>query len=133
VIVTATNRLIIRHFHILDAEWLQQVFTDAEVMRFGPGVQTRQWIDDWLQRCLTQYHTWGFGPWAVVRKDSHETIGYCGLFYFPAVAGQPEVEVGYRLARACWGQGYASEAVVAARDYAFNVLSLPRLIAMIDP
>lgn len=133
MIVTETTRLILRHFHSLDAEALQQVFGDAEVMRFGPGVQTRQWIDAWLQHCLTHYQTWGFGPWAVVRKDSPETIGYCGLFYFTDVAGQPEVEVGYRLARAFWGQGYATEAVIAVRDYAFNVLGLPRLIAMIDP
>lgn len=66
-------------------------------------------------------------------KHRHEVIGYCGLFYFPDIGGQPEVEIGYRLARAFWCQGYATEAARAVRDYSFRVLGLPRLIAMIDP
>jgi len=60
-------------------------------------------------------------------------IGYCGLFFFPDIEGQAEVEIGYRLARSVWGKGYATEAAKAVRDYAFNVLRLERLIAMIDP
>ena len=51
----------------------------------------------------------------------------------PHVNGRPEVEIGYRLARAWWGRGYATEAVLAARDYAFDTLGLSRLIALIDP
>jgi RimJ/RimL family protein N-acetyltransferase len=44
-----------------------------------------------------------------------------------------EIEVGYRLARAFWGRGLATEAAEAVRDYAFRVLALPRLVAIIDP
>ncbi len=134
MIITETERLILRHLHLLDVEAMTPVFGDAEVMRFGPGVQTRAWVQDWILRCLEHYFSkWGFGPWAVVEKVSRATIGYCGLFYFPDVAGQPEVEVGYRFVRSAWGRGYATEAVLAVRDYAFDVLNLPRLIAMIDP
>jgi RimJ/RimL family protein N-acetyltransferase len=113
---------------------MAQVFGDPEVMRFGDGVQTKEWIDAWLRTCLERYYqTWGFGPYAVVEKDSHDVIGYCGLFYFPDINGQPEVEIGYRLARAAWGRGYATEAVSAVRDFAFYTLGIRRLIAMIDP
>ncbi len=38
-----TRRLMLRHFHILDSEPMYRVFGDAEVMRFGDGVQTRKW------------------------------------------------------------------------------------------
>ena len=55
------------------------------------------------------------------------------MFYFPDVNGRAEIEIGYRLARAHWGQGYATEAVTAVRDYAFAALEMPRLIALIDP
>jgi len=129
-----TERLYLRHFHILDDEAMYAVFGDAEVMRFGEGVQTKEWIRTWLHTCLERYYqTWGFGPYAVVEKQSQDVIGYCGLFYLSDVNGQPEVEVGYRLARSAWGKGYATEAVRAVRDYAFNILGLKRLIAIIDP
>lgn len=132
--VASTERLILRHFHILDADVLSQVFGDPEVMRFGDGVQTKEWIEQWLRACLERYYrTWGFGPYAVVKKAGHDVIGYCGLFYFPDINGQPEVEIGYRLARAAWGKGYATEAVSAVRDFAFKTLTLKRLIAIIDP
>jgi [ribosomal protein S5]-alanine N-acetyltransferase len=129
-----TERLFLRHFHILDSEPLYQVFGDAEVMRFSDGVKTKEWVHTWLRTCLERYYqTWGFGPYAVVEKRSHAVIGYCGLFFFPNIDGQAEVELGYRLARAVWGKGYATEAAKAVHDYAFTVLGLRRLIAMIDP
>jgi hypothetical protein len=132
--IASTERLILRHFHILDGDALSQVFGDPEVMRFGDGVQTKEWIDAWLRTCLERYYrSWGFGPYAVVEKDSHDVIGYCGLFYFPDINGQPEVEIGYRLARAAWGKGYATDAVSAVRDFAFYTLAIKRLIAIIDP
>jgi RimJ/RimL family protein N-acetyltransferase len=132
--IASTERLFLRHFHLLDGEVMAQVFGDPEVMRFGDGVQTKEWIDTWLRICLERYYeTWGFGPYAVVEKDSHDVIGYCGLFYFPDINGKPEVEIGYRFARAAWGKGYATEAVSAVRDFAFYTLGIKRLIAIIDP
>lgn len=113
---------------------MYRVFGDSEVMRFGDGVQTREWVDNWLRACLERYYqTWGFGPYAVVEKQSRIVTGYCGFFYFPDIDGQPEVEIGYRLARSAWGQGYATEAALAVRDFAFGTLGLKRLIAIIDP
>jgi len=49
------------------------------------------------------------------------------------VNGQPEIEIGYRLAKSAWGQGYATEAARSVRDFAFLTLGMKRLIAMIDP
>jgi RimJ/RimL family protein N-acetyltransferase len=132
--LVVTERLFLRHFHVLDAEAMHRVFGDPEVMRFGDGAQTKEWVDAWLRTCLERYYrTWGFGPYAVVEKHSQDSIGYCGLFFFPDINGKPEVEIGYRLARFAWGQGYATEAAVAVRDYAFTTLGIKRLIAIIDP
>ena len=134
MVIVETERLILRPFCLSDSVALNHVLGDAEVMRYGDGAQTPQQVDTWLRRCLETYQQKsGIGPWAVVEKPGTEAIGYCGLFYFPDVGGQPETEVGYRLARRYWGQGYATEAVLAVRDYAFNTLGLSRLIAMIDP
>ena len=102
-------------------------------MRFSDGVKTREWVHSWLHTCLERYQTWGFGPYAVMESRSQNVIGYCGLFFFPDIDGQAEVEIGYRLVRSAWGQGYATEAACAVRDYAFAILRMKRLIAMIDP
>ena len=79
------------------------------------------------------YRPLGYGPYAVVERARDQTIGYCGLFLFPDIDGVAEIEIGYRLARASWGRGFASEAARAVVAYAFEALRLPRLIALIDP
>ena len=119
---------------MFDSESMCHVFCDAEVMKFGDGVQTKEWVQNWLATCLEEYYPkWGFGPYAVVERTSQKVIGYCGLFFFLEINGQAEVEIGYRLARASWGCGYATETALAVRDYAFNSLGQKRLIALIDP
>jgi RimJ/RimL family protein N-acetyltransferase len=113
---------------------MYRVFSDPQVMRFGDGVQTKEWVDAWLRTCFERYYqTWGFGPYAVVERQRQAVIGYCGLFFFPDINGQPEVEIGYRLERSAWGRGYATEAARAVRDFAFGDLGMQRLIAIIDP
>jgi RimJ/RimL family protein N-acetyltransferase len=133
MLIAETERLILRHFHILDAEAMDRVFGDAAVMEFSSGVQSPQWVRKWLRGCLEDYHQkWGFGLWAVVEKDHRETIGFCGLSCFSDVGGSPETEIGYRLARVHWGKGYATEAARAVRDYGFGTLCMARLISIID-
>ena len=134
MIIAETERLFLRHFHVVDGDALDRVFGDAEVMRYGNGVQTPEWVRKWLRGCLEDYYQkWGFGLWAVVEKETRDVIGYCGLSRFSDVGGQPETEVGYRLVREFWGRGFATEAAAAVRDYGFGTLGLARLIAIIDP
>lgn len=131
--IVETPRLILRKFREIDQTALQSIFGDAEVMQHGPGLQTAEWIGAWLRDCLVGYARRGYGPWAVVEKGSGLVVGYCGYSDFPDIAGRPEVELGYRLTRATWGQGYATEAASAVRDYAWGTLALRRLVALIDP
>lgn len=130
-----SDRLTLRHFQIADDKLLYcTVFGDPEVMRFSDGIQSIEWTRSWIRtRIEHDYPPYGYGPYAVVEKAGHQLIGYCGLFYFPDVNGKPEIEIGYRLARATWGQGFAPEAAGTVRDYAFRSLDIPRLIAIIDP
>ena len=132
--ILETDRLLLRQFQTSDNTAMNGIFGDPKVMHFGDGVKTPQWVQHWIKRRLESYQkNTDIGPWAVVEKARSKTIGYCGLFYFPDIDGQPETEIGYRLAQPYWGQGYATEAVCAVRDYAFNTLRLSRLIALIDP
>ena len=133
MIVLQTERLTLRHFKRTDGKELACVFADPEVMRFGDGTKSDEWIQDWLESCILDYQKRGWGPFAVIENASGTLIGYCGLFHIPDVNGRPEIEIGYRLARESWGRGYATEAVLAVRDLAFDSLGLTRLVAMIDP
>jgi RimJ/RimL family protein N-acetyltransferase len=134
MLIAEAERVLLRPFHVADLDAMAGVFGDPDVMRFGPGPQTRDWVQRWLRGCLEDYYQkWGFGLWAVVHKSDHRVIGFCGLTRFDDIDGRPEIELGYRLARASWGHGLATEAARAARDHAFAVLTLPRLVAVIDP
>jgi hypothetical protein len=134
MIIARTARLTLRRIDAFDADALAGVFCDAEVMRFGDGAQTPAWVADWVAtRDAECYTPWGFGPWAVARNTDDAVLGYCGLFLFADLAGRAEVEIGYRLARPYWGQGYATEAAMAARDVALGRLGITRLVALIDP
>lgn len=130
-----SDRLTLRHFQITDDELLHHtVFGDPKVMGFGDGIQSTEWTRTWIRNRLEHdYPLYGYGPYAVVEKASNQLIGYCGLFNFPDVNGKREIEIGYRLARGTWGQGFATEAARSVRDYAFRSLDIPRLIAIIDP
>jgi ribosomal-protein-alanine N-acetyltransferase len=132
--IARTQRLILRHLRMDDGDAMDRLFGDSEVMRFGDGArspeQVRQWISRWVDDL---YLRWGFGMWALVRQVDERTVGYCGLSRFPDRVGPNETEIGFRLERPLWGQGFASEAVAAARDYAWTALGLPKLVAIIDP
>jgi RimJ/RimL family protein N-acetyltransferase len=131
--IVRSQHLIVRQLCATDGEAMDRVFGDGEVMRFSDGTKTpaqvRQWVDQWDDL----YRRWGFGMWAVVRECDELTIGYCGLSRFPGRVSPGETEIGFRLARAFWGLGFATEAVRAARDYAFTTLKLPKLVALVDP
>jgi ribosomal-protein-alanine N-acetyltransferase len=134
MIIAETDRLVLRHFHIVDGEAMDRVFGDPQVMQYSNGIRDPEWVRKWLRGCLEDYHQkWGFGLYAVVEKNAREVIGFCGLSRFPDVGGQPETEIGYRLARAHWGRGFATEAARAVRDHGFEALNLVRLISIIDP
>jgi RimJ/RimL family protein N-acetyltransferase len=132
--IAQTNRLQLRHFCPADPDALMHVFGDPEVMFYGTGAKDRAWVENWLREVIEEnYPNWEFGLWAVELKANDKYIGYCGLSQFKDLGGQPEIEIGYRLPKSHWGEGLATEAAIAVRDYFFKMLKLPRLVAMIDP
>jgi RimJ/RimL family protein N-acetyltransferase len=132
--IARTQHLVLRHLHTGDGDAMDRIFGDSDVMRFGDGTKTPEQVRLWINRWIDDlYPRWGFGMWALVRQCDERTIGYCGLSRFPDRVGPTETEIGFRLARPFWGQGFASEAVAAVRDHAWTALKLPKLVAFIDP
>ena len=133
MIVASTKRTVLRRFSEGDADPMIAVFGDPDVMRFGDGPQSVDWIRCWIDQFIERYDLWGFGPWVIVLRESQTPIGYCGLFRFDDINGQPEIELGYRLAKKYWARGLATEAGRAARNVAIDQLGIERLISLIDP
>jgi ribosomal-protein-alanine N-acetyltransferase len=133
MIIVSTERLTLRHIQPDDVDAFSPLFADPEVMRYGDGAQGRDWVEAWVQRAVAHSQRWGFGPYAVSVRTTGVLIGYCGLFHCDDINGRPEIEIGYRLIRSAWGQGYATEAALAVKTYATTTLGIIRLIAMIDP
>src|SRR5687767_1475395 len=134
MVIAETPRLILRQFRLDDGGAMEAVFGDAVVMRYGDGVRPPAWVRSWIAGWVNEYYArWGFGAWAVVSKEAPVVIGYCGISRFPGRCAPGEAEIGFRLARAHWGRGFATEAAAAVRDHALDRLRLPRLVALIDP
>jgi RimJ/RimL family protein N-acetyltransferase len=68
----------------------------------------------------------------MILNSTHELIGDCGLVG-QTVDGVDEIEIGYHVRRDLWGQGYATEAARACKDYGFANLAVDRLISLIRP
>lgn len=125
-----TPRLRLHVWHPEDRAPLAALNADPEVMAHFPAPLARADSDALVDRfqALIDQHGWGF--WALSLRDSGRFIGFCGLnAVAPAMPFAPAVEIGWRLARAHWGQGLASEAARAAARFAFTQLGLDEIVA----
>jgi ribosomal-protein-alanine N-acetyltransferase len=147
-----TERLLLREMSIEDLPFFALLHQDLEVVRyFGGQLWTEAKTRGWLEATIAFHRELGLGQHAIVRKADGRLIGRSGLVPFavverdeaPAICywraapagveAEQVLELGYTLARAAWGQGYATEAARAARDWAFRERGVERLIALIDP
>lgn len=130
--ILETPRLVLREFTLADVDSLALVLSDAETMRFYPAAFDRNGVGEWISRNIRRYAKDGFGLWAAALKSSGEVIGDCGLTV-QRVEGVDEIEIGYHTRRDLWGQGLATEAARACRDFGFGRLPIDRLISIIRP
>jgi RimJ/RimL family protein N-acetyltransferase len=92
--ILETNRLLLRHLTIDDVDDLLGIFSDPEAMRYYPATKGRKETIDWIDWNLNSYREYGFGLWAVIRKDTSNFAGQCGLILQRNVDGRDEVEKG---------------------------------------
>ena len=131
-IFVETERLVLRRFTEADADNLFELDSDPEVMRFisGGAATPRDVIEsDILPAFLRYYDRFaGYGFWAAIEKVTGEFVGW---FHFrPPPGGAPwEAELGYRLRRQAWGNGYATEGARALIHKGFTDHNVQRVVA----
>ena len=127
-----TQRLILRRFTSADVDNLIELDNDPDVMRYinGGMPTSRAEIEhDRLPAYMSYYQRFaGFGFWAAIEKSSGAFIGW---FHFrPEPNGpQDEVELGYRLRKSAWGNGYATEGSRALIAKGFAEFGVRRVFA----
>ena len=132
-----TKRLLLRPWRDADLEPLVALNAHPEVYEFLTSVPDRDWTADFIARSRRHFEQHRFGRFALEATSGElagQLIGFCGVAhptFIPAVADRPEL--GYRLGRFAWGQGFATEAAIACRDDAFYRAGLRQLISLIDP
>ena len=126
-----TDRLVLRRWRDADRDPYAALNADPEVMRYFPARLTRAESDASVDRIEALFERQGFGLWALEVAATAEFIGFTGLNPMPAgVPGAGDMEVGWRLARHAWHQGYATEAATAAAGVAFNGAGLDHIWSM---
>jgi RimJ/RimL family protein N-acetyltransferase len=127
-----TERLWLRPFRQADLDAYAEICADPEVMRYLGHGKTQTRAEAWraIAFFLGHWYLRGYGLWAVEDKATGSLLGRIGL-YNPE--GWPGIEVGWMLARSCWGRGLATEGGRAAMRYAFEELKVPHLLSVIHP
>lgn len=128
----STERLHIRELTVNDEPAVKELTDDPEAMRFFTMFRAGDpdAASDWIQRQIKRYEEFGMGLWALIDKRSGKYVGQCGLLV-QEVDGIKELEIGYNLLTRCRGNGYATEAAVACREYAFRKKLAPSIISII--
>jgi RimJ/RimL family protein N-acetyltransferase len=126
-----TDRLLLRRWRRDDRQAFARMNADPEVMEFFVAPLTREESDALVDRIEAGFAEHGFGVWAVEEISSGAFIGFTGLLHQTFKAHfTPAFEIGYRLARHAWGQGYATEAAREAVRSGFEREGLAEVVSM---
>jgi len=125
-----TDRLLLRPWRDSDLEPFAALNADPVVMEFmSRGTLSRADSDAWVVRINDAWETNGYGLWAVEVLRGPAFVGFVGLADARFEAHfTPAIEVGWRLARASWGYGFATEGARAALRFGFQEAKLPEIL-----
>jgi len=122
------SRVTLRRMQEDDIPMLLAMESDPEVMRYSTGVKPadearRQELLAWLREPLTR-----LGHWAITVDGA--AVGWVSLV---PLAGTDSIQLAYRLQRAAWGKGYASQAAKQLCEYAWRETEVSELVAVVWP
>lgn len=128
-----TERLVLRPPARDDLPWVAGAMNSPAVMRHLGGVRSPEAVADSFAGDLEAFASGGYRRWTVWLKDGSCRVGRCGMFHVRAEAApgglRGQHEIGWSLAEAHWGRGYAAEAARAVLGFGFDRLDLPAIYA----
>jgi len=126
-----TERLVLRPWRESDVASFAALNADPAVMEHFPAPLTRSETEAMVGRLTAAMNRDGFGWWAVELPGEAPFIGFIGL-WAPTFEAHftPCIEIGWRLARAWWGRGLATEGARACLRFGFEDLDLEEIVAL---
>lgn len=128
--ILETKRLVLREMTGKDFPALCKILRDPQVMYAYEHAFSESEAREWLDRQTARYTNDGFGLWAAVLRETGEMIGQCGITWQDWNERRVP-EIGYLFQKAFWHQGYATEAAVGCREYAFGTLGMDEVFSII--
>ena len=126
-----TARLLMRRWRESDREPFARLNGDPQTLVYFPQTLDRAASDALVDRIEANFDARGWGLWALEVRRTEQFIGFTGLAPMPDdVPGAGGVEIAWRLAKAAWHHGYATEAARTAKTVAFDCLGLAELWSM---
>jgi RimJ/RimL family protein N-acetyltransferase len=126
----STDRLVLRQWRESDREPFAALNADPVVTEHFLSPLTREQSDDLVDWFTAKIDERGWGFWALEVRETGEFIGFTGLSV-PSFEAHftPAVEIGWRLVKEAWGNGYATEAAKAALAYGFGPAGLEEIVS----
>lgn len=128
--ILQTQRLNLREMDEADRPALCKILQDKEVMYAYEHAFDDAEVQAWLDNQMRRYREDGFGLWAVILRESGAMIGQCGITWQDC-NGRRVPEIGYLFQKAFWHKGYAGEAAIACKHYAFAQLQMDEVFSII--
>ena len=120
-----TIHLQLHYPTIEDFTVLGDLWRDKKVRQFLGGIIPNEEIKAKIDAIQDHWNQHGFGQFTVCTKNTKQIMGICGLHYF-----EDGIEISYMFFPAFWGEGFATESVLASLYYGFNFLKLEKIIAI---
>jgi RimJ/RimL family protein N-acetyltransferase len=131
----ASERLNFRLLEESDFETWLPFFENKSVASFlamDPTKSKEKLCEFWFEKIFNRYNNDLGGMNVLIDKTTNEFVGQCGLLV-QEVEEQTRLEIGYSLLPAHWGKGYASEAAIKCKEFAFDNNFTDSIISIIHP
>jgi RimJ/RimL family protein N-acetyltransferase len=129
-----TERLLLRHWRLADREPFAAMNADPRVMEYFPSTLSREESDGSAAKIEAHFEEHGFGIWALEIVEARAFAGVVGL-WVPRFEAHftPCVEIGWRMAREYWNQGYATEGARAVLQFGFETREMSEIVSFTVP
>lgn len=126
--VIETERLYLRELVLDDKQNLMKVLSDPESMAYYPHPFNEAEVENWILWNRENYRQYQHGLWAVILKKSNVFVGDCGIT-IQNIDNEALPEIGFHIIKEYCNKGFATEAAMACKEYAFNILKYPKIFS----